>query len=1125
MAYHPLKRRKLSCDLDDSGTVDRGELSEDSSLEKASSSISSRPERLVSNGNGSIRNGDGLGGPRSKALTEPYLLTGSPYKSGLLKIQLDELLAEVSADHEECLSDLQTTIQQLQNLIKHIPAREASSVRDAERALRKSSGVEVPFPEPRPGEETKFHFSFIPPTKVEAVKELNHIKSIEARTIELAILIPPELFQEKDYLNYRYFHKRAYYIACIADGIQATAKSTFRLSYEYQDGNLLQPILLVGPGKDSPRDFTRSKCRICISTMTSEDMFPAKRLTPSTSCVRSKLLHHGDAEDISSPTPFYNATLRSETTVLYYRGVLLNISTLCESFLDFCFLGQVWLRQRGFGSSVQSGGFGAWELALTCALLIADAGGRKSMFTRYTSYQLFRTTLQFLGSKDLTTPFLVNGKTVQVPKSGGPILYDCKTNFNVLFKVQTWSYNLLKYEALATVKALNSRQHDYFDATFITRAWEPVLRYDNVVRADISNMQKDVATQITSMDDYCRIHEVLIRGLGDRVKQINFSLPGSQRSALSRREKVSLSTTFLTISVILNPASAERLVDRGPPAEEKEAIADFRKFWGNKAELRRFKDGSIVESLVWSKSLDETIVCQIIRHLFRHHFQSDVQSVDLGLKAAKASLLDNVNLSLGHDALGPLDGAFRSLVEEINQLDGLPLSLRSIVPADRALRYALLRIPSESSTLKVDIVLQFEGSARWPDNVSAIQRTKIAFLIKLKELLEGAVQNTMARVGLENELAPLQNQAFLDIKHHTGICFRLRIHHDREEFLLSRDLKSKDLSTLSRETASQALLAYRRGFVYCPTHTQSIRSLCIRYASLPPAIRLLKKWISSHLLTAFLPAPLIELFASTPFVNPYPWATPCNPLTAFLRTLTLLSKWSWPSDPLIVDLDSSLTTQNLEAIHTNFTAWRKLDPDMNTVSLFVASSIDHSGVAWTQHANPPKVVAARLSSLATAAVEVIRSHGLDLDVGRLFKTPTEDYDFLIHLHPQFTREGAAMAGRKKASANTYKNLQTGRSAPKFDLAEVIELFIADAKRILGDHALLFHGQDGESVIAGLWNPRSLTRRPWRVRMGFSAKVVDGGEEQVFMNTEAILAEVGLVGEGIVKKIEVLEKKE
>jgi hypothetical protein len=51
------------------------------------------------------------------------------------------------------------------------------------------------------------------------------------------------------------------------------------------------------------------------------------------------------------------------------------------------------------------------------------------------------------------------------------------------------------------------------------------------------------------------------------------------------------------VGLDLDPAHAARIVDRGPAADDAAAAAAFRAFWGDKAELRRFKDGSIVEAV------------------------------------------------------------------------------------------------------------------------------------------------------------------------------------------------------------------------------------------------------------------------------------------------------------------------------------------------------------------------------------------------------------------------------------------------------------------------------------------------------------------------------------------------
>jgi hypothetical protein len=53
----------------------------------------------------------------------------------------------------------------------------------------------------------------------------------------------------------------------------------------------------------------------------------------------------------------------------------------------------------------------------------------------------------------------------------------------------------------------------------------------------------------------------------------------------------------VTIALKLDPDVAFRLIDRGPPPTDAKRSQEFRSFWGEKSELRRFKDGAIVEAL------------------------------------------------------------------------------------------------------------------------------------------------------------------------------------------------------------------------------------------------------------------------------------------------------------------------------------------------------------------------------------------------------------------------------------------------------------------------------------------------------------------------------------------------
>lgn len=73
------------------------------------------------------------------------------------------------------------------------------------------------------------------------------VKSDGVLSVDMVVVMPVAIFQEKDYLNYRYFYKRAYYLACIAAGLHDSTQNEMSLSFEYLNGNSLHPILVAQP--------------------------------------------------------------------------------------------------------------------------------------------------------------------------------------------------------------------------------------------------------------------------------------------------------------------------------------------------------------------------------------------------------------------------------------------------------------------------------------------------------------------------------------------------------------------------------------------------------------------------------------------------------------------------------------------------------------------------------------------------------------------------------------------------------------------------------------------------------------------------------------------------------------
>ncbi|KAJ5772055.1 hypothetical protein N7520_002584 [Penicillium odoratum] len=1035
------------------------------------------------------------------------------YKSSFFKLQMDELLTGLRPNYEKQISKLQDTLHKLKDAIESIPNSESKSVPEAEKELRTVSEIVIPWPEPRPAKDAKYTMSYAKPANINVVGSVilkTGAKTTESRPVDLAVTIPSSIFQEKDYVNYRYFHKRAYYVACLAAGIQKPMDEVgLDVKFGFQDGDSLRPIILLEPRSTSKSDLTPQP-QVRILTAIEPTLFPISRTLPIRSNVRpgSK-----DQSEAGEPTPYYNASLRSEATVSLYHKHLHSTAQKCESFRDACILGRTWLQQRGLHTSFQKGGFGGFEWAALVSLLFEGGGpsGQPILLRSYSSYQIFKATMQFLAGRDLITPLFLFANNISVP-DGGPVLYDGRRGLNILYKMTPWSYAALRHEASITLTMLNESREDNFDRVFIVKVDEPALRFDRLIFFP----KAFSGDTIRALREQNTLYTTISKALGDRVKLISFASQNAGSWSIRAKALSKKASHGLSVGLLLDADNVSRVVDHGPAAEEKEEVASFREFWGDKSELRRFKDGSILESLVWSdQPSEDSIVLQILAYVFQRHFQITEDDFSFTGDEYDDLLFDEGDGILAYSSppFQSIKEAFNDLERSIGTMEEVPLTIRHLAPASPLLRYTALRVQTPGGAQEpADIVLQFESSSRWPDDFAAIQMTKAAFLLKIGDSLESSGAASSCRVGLENESSKVLNNVYLDISHTSGFLFRLRIHHEREQTLLERQLKDKSINPREREEIAFALFQYKRLFVQAPRLTQALRSLCTRFPLLSPTVRLVKYWFSSHLFSAQICDELIELLTVRTFMQPYPWECPSSVMAGFLRTLHFLSRWDWQQEPFIVNLSGDLSPQITEIIRTRFTAWRNIDPAMNTVALFVASDLDTDGVTWTQYEMPSKVVAGRMSALAKAAVSLLRKESHNLDVVDLFQTSLAPYDFVINLRSKFS-------GDRSASVSKYKNLVEGTSNQPGAKA-IVKPFVHEVQACYGQNLLLFHGDERCGVIAGLWNPQTLKSRNWNLKTAYSTAPADSeSSDRVTINQLAILNEIARLGEGLIDTID------
>ncbi|KAH0612567.1 uncharacterized protein H6S33_008947 [Morchella sextelata] len=1088
---------------------------------------------------------------KAQAVSDMY-----EYKSNVFRMETEELLKEVRLNYQKRMAPVERVLHRLKSIIEAIPESLDIPICEAEKEMNRRK-INIPFPDPKPAKDVMYKFSYAKPSYINivggyALKTL--IKQSEGFSIDLIVSMPSNIFQEKDYLNYRYFHKRAYYLANLAAAIQESKDVKVKLTIDYINEDLLRPILVVSPsGNGDELDFTASKCSIRLIPAASRDTFAINKLLPSKNCVRvSQTLEVGGKKTPEpGPTTSYNSSLLADTTYFKHLSQLHSSSEDCASFKDACVLGRVWLHQRGFGGGISKGGFGHFEWAILMSFLLkgGDSKGHAILSQGYNNYQMFKAIIQFLATRDLVaSPLIFNaGEEAKVKGSRLPLLFDGSNGLNLLFKMTPWSYKLLKHEATMTMKLLNDTTSDNFDAIFLNKVDELHSRFDSITRIPISQATTELGSTMVSKDADHKTHTLLsysyklydslARGLGDRVSLIHLILPSpSPRSINLKSAPEPLVERQIIVGFMLDANQCARAVDHGPPAEHKKEAAEYRKFWGPKAELRRFKDGSILESVVWTdKDSKLSIFNQIIQYIIERHIGPDVVKDTVFIGDEFVRLLPKSQLlgSQSTTSFQPAMNGFDMLVKDLRALEGLPLQVRQISAAAPSLRYSTVEVPliaADGQYLMepADVVVQFESSLKWPEDLVAVQKAKIAFLLKIAELLEQAKgEDIVTRVGLENEGRNTMNSAFLDVVYLTGATFRVRIYHDRERNLLERQLKDKSLSPRTREEITQALSEHCRSFIYGPLHTQDLQKLCHRFPALSPTIRLVKKWFHSHLLSSHISDELVELITLRCFINPSSWATPSSVMTGFLRTISFISQWDWRTEPLIVDMSiGDLGASAVQEIIERFDSMRKNDPALNKTVLFAASNHSQEGTTWTEN-GPIKVVATRMTALARSACELVKNCGSQIEAETLFTSSMKDYDFVLQLNPAFTAGGI----RKKKQQPKFKNLQKPEIITIQDISKLgldpVKMFLSELSNLYGHNLIIFYDCLVGVTVGCLWSPLCTGARGWKVNLTYSTSPIaersdkdDGNDAKLVINKKAILNEIARLGGELVKNIEV-----
>ncbi|TIA91434.1 hypothetical protein E3P99_01087 [Wallemia hederae] len=1036
--------------------------------------------------------------------------TGELFKSNLFKLQIESLLDEIQQPASQAES-LTQALHALRNLIIDLKPTSKSqdgklTVPEAKKYLKKHN-LNLPVSKDLP-EDVNWGVGFDKPDTVQVGGSWPLKTSVKRRSskkkaweVNLAVFLPSHLIQEKDHQSDRWLFKQAFYVAVLAEAI---SKSKLEVDVEvtHANGLDLEPVINVTSKKGSK--FMPSNTTIAIvPALTHPSPFkPLSKISPAK--IGSKL-----SNAFMKPS-----LIPAHLTYLY------NIAETVPAFRDAVKLLKIWANQRALEWILN--GFNAEFLV---ALLVEGAqDGSKRVGKGLSSYQLFKAVMDLLARTDFSEVFMkssnAGGFSPEDFDGSSPLVFvDPSHTLNLMEGLLPEDTQLMGFEANLTLDAL-SDDGDRFEETFMRDLRNPMPRFDLFGRASLpAKLVKKIKKGANVRQS---IASILTDALGNRVRVIS----------------VQFEKDSILIGLILDSEMAGRIVDHGPPAEDKEGCEAFRAFWGEVSDLRRFKDGKINESVVWNQSgSKELIPIQIVKWILGRHFNIE----GLSFVAEEFDGLLDVSATDGVKSFNDLDTPLQSyegFQRMLRDMTSLPLDVMNVSPSTPLLRHTApypqptrdmrrfgLTPTSARYTPAAEMNVQFESSGKWPDDLAAIQVTKAAFLEALGAELIKSGEYT-AQVVVDHPLpSDIEDAVSLEVVTEQGYAWKLRIQHDRELTLIERRLKDKINTTdTQRQHLKGVRERYLHKFTHKPRHHQAVTALTHRFKAYAKTVRLVSRWVNAHLLSPHVTHEFVELVVASVFLNSGTHSVPATPALGFLRTVMLLAEWKFKQEPLLVPL---YTASQMQEEHIDkkvvfpskersgakkaFEILRRTDTDILSTAMFIATERDISGSHFSQR-RPTKVVASRLQGVAKATAGALLSEE-GLDIMQLFKSPTDIYDFVINFKPLVnTRLYQSLTDDKAGDVDISSD-----ALVEFDPAS---FFVQHLERVYGDAVLFFHDACGGCSIGALWNPAYNASRKWKVGLHYPIKPANGKDE-VVIDKEAILAEIAAFGhdmiDGVVAK--------
>ncbi|EDV93823.1 GH18079 [Drosophila grimshawi] len=1025
--------------------------------------------------------------------------TRNLFHSNLFKLQVKEMLEELqlkpkySSYIDSFLETFTTAVQELEN------------------ALLDTCQLEVPLHL----RKENLNFKFVTPTSAPMLIGAAATGTLMGPKFvaDVALEMPAACFQKDDHLNMIYDQKRALYLATMASKLKRlTEFASIQFAYNYHANNPLKPVLELTPAGKMGKHLS---IRLFITAP--EQIFKLNRFVPSNNNIRPSLF--GDEwkqGQTLPPTPHYNANVLFDLTLAQNQQLLLDSFADRRNFQDGLLLLKVWLRQRQL--DIGYSGFSAHILAAYIVYLKQQ----RLLHQSSSSYQVARTVWNQLANSDWTQGItLAQEQPQQLSMLAGHYdvcFMDVTGYYNLCANLPLAVYKAVCAEAKLAVELLNDMKVNSFTHIFMQKS--PLYtRMDNMLKI----------TQPGSVDQLLQLHlqpdvkydyannshpqllklltELLEKGLGQRVHAIlPVELPTTPWSVDSQAPVIG---RCLQLGLILDPEHAYEVLDKGPATNEDAAgAAEFRRFWGEKSELRRFQDGSITESVVWAAATDppsqkRLIVRQIVLYLLEHQLQmeaSDVQylgaeldivhSLTPSFKVAKLQTKLQLKQDTDAEALTPhVIHCYDALARQLHSLEDLPLDIVTISGISPIFRYCEPQPLLPQARLVADrmhanqllhVIIQLGSSGKWPNELGALRSLKTAFLIQIGKQLK-------AQHRLHWQLA---KEGLLLLKQ--GYCFLLELAHTKELALLKQQQTERGITTYVDNPASREL--ERRQYIL-PRVNGGLHALYQMHGAFGATVLIAKRWLATQLLDNGLwPDMATELLVAHLFQQRQMPHTTASPQTGFIRFLQLLAHTDWNAELFLLNFNNSWTEQQISDLGHSFRSDRQSYP---LLCLATAYDQQHAGRLWTSDECPSKPVLARVTLLARHALQLIETRLLSQRLtfvrpAHLFMPSGEGYDLVIQLKPDLVSNTLCYDLGSPFVQFSQRNFRLPQAGSD-QLARIVE----QLRAAYSDFAAFFYNPHGGKELAIVWRPASeFAPKAFKVNELQACTPCSGGKVQV-----------------------------